>query len=248
MTDDYAMSLLDYAKRAAVVTANTRFYRTWDPEHLPDMLEKVMAELANRPDPAEWIEKHGDRVYVGGRRLFKVYREAYTAHSFSDRLRDEDSKKVIERVMARRAALASVAEARKPQGTARIGVVPVLELQDMLHIVETLRALIDQIDRSSMVFRDVKGQFHAAELAAIFSSLDDPRQYEVTDGASGPTGEYITVHSMDAADRERVELIDSYLGNATLNPSKVVLRLVQLFVAIRETYVRYIKVSLKQYR
>ena len=248
ITDHYAPALLDYAQHVYDHVEGADYFDDPTSEHLDELMSNVMAEVARRGDPMEWARRNGRRSFVGSRTLFELDDEPARVHPFSKRLRDPDSEKVIQFWMNRQAALSSQAAVRDTNGTARIGVVPVLTLQDMLTIIEALRVLIDQVDRADKIFRDLRRRESVAGLVTFFSSLDEWTERTIHDVDGAEIGKYFEDNGLDETDRARIKLLSRYLGEPGLDPSRVVTRLAQLYIAVRSTYVRYIKISLKQYR
>lgn len=247
VTDTYAPLTLDFLGHVFDVVERSKFIRSYSEDDLVALLDEVLAQLASKQDPILQAAGMVDSMIgVGSRRLFAHYPPPST-HPFGNRLQSADAKKVIEHWKARDTELVSAAQVKRPQGTARVGVVPVLTLEEIQGLIDALAGLIDQIDRAKKIFKDVRKQERALSCVSFFNSIEEITEYTL-DPAKHQGESTVVVSNLDALDRQKLELIDTYLRDSALSASQVVIRMTQQFLAVRQVYVRYIHASLKYYR
>jgi hypothetical protein len=245
VTDHYAPNLLEFMGHIYGDVETSAYMRSYDEDDLAAMLDLVVHRLASTPDPALKALPLAEVKSVGGRQLF-VKVPAAPASPFSKRLTGQEAKAVIAGWQARPVGLGSYALIKRTQGAARVGVVPVLELGEMLALIDELAVLADQVDRAAKIFKDVRRQERALSCVGFFNSIDEITEYTLDPATEG--GGTVEVQTLDTVDRAKIELINAYLSDPVLSASQVVIRLSQQFLAVRRAYVQYIRTSLKFYR
>lgn len=247
VTDDLSPELLAYLGRLFDLVEGSSYIKSADEDDLSILLNVVLGELAERADPVDWAAANASEKWLGNRQLYKLQEPAKT-HPFSKRLDSADARKVIARWTSRKAALSLRSTLVPTTGTARVGVVPVLELQEMVNLTESLTQLIDQIDRASKIFRDARRQQQALTVTTFFDSIEEITEHTVVDKTNPEKTDTVTVSNLDEVDRAKIELINRYIGDPSLSPAHVLTSLTQMFVQVRKSYVHYIRASLKYYR
>ena len=247
VTDDLSPDLLAFLGRIYDLVEGSAYVKSADEDDLSTLLNVVLMELAERADPVDWAAANATGKWLGSRQLYTAQEPAKT-HPFSKRLDSADARAVIKRWTNRKASLNVRSTLVPAKGTARVGVVPVLELQEMLNLSEALTSLIDQIDRTRKIFSDARRQQNALAVAAFFDSIEQITEYTVVNEVDPTKKDTVTVSNLDEVDRAKIELINRYIGHPSVSPAHVLTSLTQLFVQVRKSYVRYIRTSLKYYR
>lgn len=249
VTDEFVIHLIDLYGRFYSTLERCEFYQgknAGNIEYLDDMLDTLYAFLAREEDVYQWIDRHGAEEQVGGAAL---YTKSTMNVKYAEGLSDQAELIILERVKKRNLKLSSLADIRNPATHASVSTVKVLSLDEMQSIIQSMKHLTDEVERTSLILSDSKKQVLSVNVSAFLDSIETVEVFEVVDPGAGSSKSTKTIETSNITGRQRIriDLLQDYIGVRAVHPPEILKTLISLQMHLFETYRKYIDKSLSMY-